>query len=116
MKSQFALDLHVARRNAGLTQRDCATLLSIQPSRLSDIETGKCLPRLPEICALSLIFGRSFESLYGALFDDARDTLQQTILKLPTDTRRYVGTKNREHTIERLAIRLAEEAGGHEGA
>lgn len=116
MKSQFALDLHVARRNAGLTQRDTATLLSIQPSRFSDIETDKCLPKLPEICALSLIFGKSFESLYGALFDDARDALRKSILKLPTDTRAYVGTKNREHTIETLAIRLAEEAGGHEGA
>lgn len=116
MKSQFALDLRVVRRNAGLTQRDCAILLSIQASRFSEIETGKCLPRLAEICALSLIFGRSFESLYGSLFDDARDSLRVTILKLPKDTRVYVGTKNREHTIERLAIRLAEETGAHDGA
>lgn len=116
MKSQFALDLHVVRRNAGLTQRDCAILLSIQPSRFSDIETGKCLPRLAEICALSLIFGRSFESLYSTLFDDARGALRTTILKLPKDTRVYVGTKNRASTIERLAIRLAEETGAHDGA
>ena len=116
MKSQFALDLHVARRNAGLTQRDCAILLSIQPSRFSDIETGKCLPRLAEICALSLIFGRSFESLYSTLFDDARDALRATILKLPTDTRIYVGTKNRDSTIERLAIRLVEETDRHASA
>lgn len=116
MKSQFALDLRVARRNAGLTQRDCAILLSIQPSRFSDIETGKCLPRFAEICALSLIFGRSFESLYAAQFDGARDALRATILKLPKDTRVYVGTKNRESTIERLAIRLAEETGAHDSA
>ena len=116
MKSQFALDLRVARRNAGLTQRDCAVLLSIQPSRYSDIENGKYLPRLPEICALSLIFGRTFEGLYGTLFNEAREALRATILTLPTDTRVYVGTKNREHTIEALAIRLAEERSGHEDA
>ncbi|MCT8327928.1 helix-turn-helix transcriptional regulator [Albidovulum sediminis] len=115
MKSQFALDLRVARRNAGLTQRDCAILLSIQASRFSEIESGKCLPRLAEICALSLIFGRTFESLYGVLFDGARDALRKTILKLPADTRVYVGTKNRDHTIERLAVRLAEEQYRHDG-
>ena len=116
MKSQFALDLRVARRNAGLTQRDCAVLLSIQPSRFSDIENGHCPPRLAEICALSLIFGRSFESLFATSFDAAREALRVTILALPTDTRTYVGTTNRESTIERLAIRLAEETGTYERA
>jgi len=116
MQTQFALDLRVARRKAGLTQRDCAHLLAIHTSRLSNLEHGSYLPSLPEICELSLIFGRSFESLFAQTFADARIRLKERILTLPKDTRSYVGTMNRENTIEQLAIRLAEETSDHDRA
>lgn len=113
MSTQFALDLRLARKKSGLTQRDCAHLLAIQPSRLSDLEHGKTLPNLPEICTLSLIYGRNFESLFGQIFAGARQVLKERIVTLPKDTREYVGTRNRSHQIERLAIRLAEETDAH---
>lgn len=116
MQTQFALDLRVARRKAGLTQRDCAHLLGIHTSRMSNLEHGTHMPVLPEICLLSLIYGRSFESLYAAIFADGRDALKKRILTMPKNTRDYAGTRNRETTIERLAIRLAEESNGNEGA
>ena len=116
MQTQFSLDLRVARRKAGLTQRDCAHLLAIHTSRMSNLEHGRHLPTLPEICLLSLIYGKSFESLYAAIFADVRTALMKRILTLPKNTREYVGTRNRETTIEQLAIRLAEESNDHEGA
>ena len=83
---------------------------------MSNLEHGRHLPKLPEICLLSLIYSRSFESLYAAIFADARDALKKRILTLPKNTREFVGTRNRENTIEQLAIRLAEETNDHEGA
>lgn len=71
---------------------------------------------MPQICTLSVIYGRTFESLFGALIDDARTALQSRILSLPMDTRVFAGTRNRAHSIERLARRLAEEQASHGSA
>ncbi len=116
MSTQFALDLRLVRRKSGLTQRDCAHLLAIHPSRLSDLERGKHLPSLPEICTLSLMYDRSFESLYGTLFAEARANLRTRLISLPKDTREYVGTMNRDSSLDRLAQRLAAEVDDHGGA
>jgi transcriptional regulator with XRE-family HTH domain len=109
MKSEFALDLSLARKKAGLTQRDTAHLLAISTTRLSHLEAGLQLPGIVEICTLSLIYGRSFESLFGSIMADAKAALRDRILSLPNDVRRYVGTRNREHSIDRLARSLAAE-------
>ena len=62
MSTEFALDLRLARKKSGLTQRDCAHLLNVHASKVSALEHGKQLPTLIEICTLSLIYGRSFEA------------------------------------------------------
>lgn len=116
MSTEFALDLRLARRKAGFTQRDCAHLLAISPSVLSQMEGGKRLPSILQICMLSVIYGRSFESLFGFLLDEARAQLRARILSLPEDVRHFAGTRNRDYSIDRLAQRLADEQDEHGGA
>lgn len=113
MSTEFALDLRLARRKSGFIQRDTAHLLGLNRSKLSLLETGQRLPSLVQICTLSLIYGRSFESLFAAIMDEARTALRQRILTLPEVTRRYAGSLNRDHSIERLARSLADEPSDH---
>ena len=116
MSTEFALDLRLARRKSGFSQRDTAHLLGLNRSKLSLLETGLRLPSLVQICTLSLIYGRSFESLFGAIMAEARAALRQRILTMPKPTRKYAGAVNRDHSIERLARSLAAEADDHGGA
>lgn len=116
MSTEFALDLRLARRKSGFTQRDVAHLLGAHQTLVSELERGRQLPTLEQIVALSLIYGRSFESLFSELMRTARERLQQRILRMPDGVRSYVGTFNRDASIERLARRLAAESDAHGGA
>jgi transcriptional regulator with XRE-family HTH domain len=109
MSTEFALDLRLARRKAGLTQRDIAHLLAAHQTLVSELERGRQLPTLRQIVTLSLIYGRSFESLFAELMRTARVDLQERIVHMPAGVRSYVGTFNRDASIERLARRLADE-------
>lgn len=116
-KNAFALDLRTARKKSGLTQTDCAHLLGTFQSTVSDLEAGKRLPGLPEICTLSLIYGRTFESLYEELFSNARRALRSRLKSLSACAGNWIGRFNREYTIDRLVKRLEEfEAQDHEDA
>lgn len=106
MSTEFALDLRLARRKSGFTQRDTAHLLALNRSKLSLLETGQRLPSLVQICTLSLIYGRSFESLFSAVMAEARGAIKDRIGGLPDDSRTYVGTMNRAYSLERLEDRL----------
>lgn len=70
------------------------------------METGKCLPTIPEICTLSLIYGRSFESLFGSVFAEARKDLRTRLGTLPNRGKGWLGRFNRQNTINRIAQRL----------
>lgn len=116
MSTEFALDLRLARRKSGFTQADTAHLLALNRSKLSLLETGLRLPSLVQICTLSLIYGRSFESLFGVIMQEAKSALQTRILSIPKNSRKYAGSFNRDHSIERLARRLADEQKDDGGA
>ena len=116
MTTEFALDLRAARRKAGLTQRDVAHLLAAHQSTVSDLERGRLLPTLVQIVTLSLIYGRSFESLFAEVMRDARQALRKRLRTLPKEARTYAGTFNRESTIARLRDRLAAEETDHGGS
>jgi transcriptional regulator with XRE-family HTH domain len=116
MSTEFALDLRLARRKSGLTQRDIAHLLGAHQTLISELEHGRQLPTLAQIVTLSLVYGRSFESLFAELLKSAREQLRQRILRMPDGVRSYVGTFNRDASIERLARRLAEENGDYGNA
>jgi transcriptional regulator with XRE-family HTH domain len=109
MTTQFALDLRLARRKAGLTQREVAHLLALDPAKLSYLEHGKRLPSLIQICTLSLIFGRSFESLFGKIMDQARHDLIEQLKSIPARFRCSAATLNREATLSKLERRLKAE-------
>lgn len=113
MQNEFALDLSTARLKAGLTQEDCAHLLAIDRSRVSKLESGKRMPSIEEICTLSLIFGRTFESLFGSVFYNIREDLLDRLACLPTSSHSSAGAISRHQTLERLASRLSEEAGSN---
>lgn len=106
MSTEFALDLRLARRKAGLTQQDTAQLLGVHQSVVSDLERGRLLPTLPQICTLSVIFGRSFESLFSQLMTGAKRAIAGRITLLPSTVRSYVGTFNREASLQRIERRL----------
>uniref|UniRef100_UPI0035323876 helix-turn-helix transcriptional regulator n=1 Tax=Pararhizobium sp. IMCC3301 TaxID=3067904 RepID=UPI0035323876 len=107
MNAQFALDLKVARRKSGLTQQDCAHLLDVNPSRISRLESGRSTPSVQEICTLSLIYGRSFESLFASMFERARKLVHQQLSSLPDCPKAWLGRFNRNHTLNSLPSRLA---------
>ena len=113
MTTEFALDLRLARRKAGLTQRDTAHLLGLDPAKLSQLEHGKRLPTLTEICTLSLIFGRSFESLFGETMEIARHDLRDRLKTIPSDVRRSAATMNREASLSRLGRQLKDQHADH---
>jgi DNA-binding XRE family transcriptional regulator len=56
MYQDFLIDLKTARRRSGLTQADCGHLLGGSKSKISNLETGRKLPSMKEICGLSLIY------------------------------------------------------------
>ena len=106
MSTEFSLDLRLARRKAGLTQHDTAQLLGVHQSVVFDLERGNLLPTLPQICALSVIFGRSFESLFFELMTGAKQAISGRLSLLPATVRSYVGTFNREASLQRMERRL----------
>ena len=74
------------------------------------------LPTLGQVVTLSLIYGRSFESLFSQVMRDARQALKERLASLPDNVRTYVGTFNRASSLKRLHQRLADEDPGHGGA
>jgi len=110
MKNEFALDLKTARRKSGLTQEDCAYLMDCHPTKLTRLEGGKTLPDLKDICMLGLIFGRSFESLFAYVLKGCRKELSTRLESLPDCPQSWMGRRNRNETLNRLAADLADHA------
>lgn len=102
MTTQFALDLRLSRRKAGLTQGDCAHLLEIQQSRFSDFERGLQKPHLSELCKLAIILNRQFDTHIDEEMRQARLALKARLLSLPEQRRMSAPTHNRNHTLQRL--------------
>lgn len=106
MSTQFAHDLRLARRKAGFTQRDIAHLMGTRKSTISELERGRRRPKLTQIVTLSVIYGRSFESLFAEEMRQAEGALRERIITLPVATAKLASTFNRDASIERLAQRL----------
>jgi len=109
MSSQFALDLRLARKKAGYTQDDLAHLLDAHQTAVSQLELGKRRPSLTEIVDLSLIYGRSFESLFSELMDERKKHLSVRLSTLPKPGRNVMSTFNRPSSLSRFKQRLAED-------
>jgi transcriptional regulator with XRE-family HTH domain len=110
METNFLLDLKAARRKAGLSQPDCAHLMGCSRNVISQLEGGRRIPTIYEICALSLIYGRSFESLFGQVFADVRRRTAKNLETLPWSGQDTLDRFNRQKTLDALAERLTVEA------
>ncbi len=108
MSQAFAFDLKVARKKSGLTQQDCAHLLDVHKAKISLLEQGKTLPSVLEICTLSILYGKSFESLFGGLMEEAHRGLKDRLTTLPEISNRWIGRFIRHNTLNRIAARLDE--------
>jgi transcriptional regulator with XRE-family HTH domain len=106
MSTQFALDLRLARRKAGYTQGDVAHLLDTHQSVVSDLEKGKQRPSLEQIIELSLIYGRSFESFFGAVMAERQEQLSVRLGSLPDPGKTTAHTFNRDGSLSKLKQRL----------
>jgi len=113
MHSSFAHDLKTARRRSGLSQQDCGHLLGIDQRRISKLETGQSLPTIPEICTLSLVYGRTFESLFGSVFANARTELKAGLATLPNRGKGWLPRFNRQSTINKIAARIEDNRINH---
>ena len=106
MIHEFTLDLRAARRNSGLRQVDCAHLLGAHKSKISALEMGRQRPSVRDICTLSMIYGRSFESLFAGIFDEVRADLAMRLHDLPEPGVNYKRRLNRECTLQKLEERV----------
>jgi len=115
MTQEFSLDLRAARRNSGLKQVDCAHLMGVHESKISQFETGKKKPSVKEICQLSMIFGRSFESLFAGIFEEVRQEIGARMMTLSEPGPKYLRKMNRNATLQSLEIRLRDNPYDHYG-
>lgn len=108
MKEQnsVALDFRVARNKAGLRQVDCAHLLGVHETRISQIESGRILPTILETAILSVVYGKPMESLLSGLLDEIVDNLTSRLRTMPPASADRRETFNRAHTLSRLARQL----------
>ena len=106
MIQEFTLDLRAARRNSGLRQVDCAHLMGAQKNKISNLETGRQRPTVRDICTLSMIYGRSFESLFSGIFDEVRADLAMRLPSLPEPSAHYKRRVNRDGSLQKLEERI----------
>ncbi|MHA7820268.1 MAG: helix-turn-helix transcriptional regulator [Erythrobacter sp.] len=108
MSTQFGLDLRLARRKSGLTQADIAHLIDSHQSTVAALENGKWLPTIEQICLFSLVYGRSFESLYAEQLAEGRKRLRRNLPSLPETSGHTLMSSNREASLRKLEGRLIE--------
>jgi transcriptional regulator with XRE-family HTH domain len=112
MIQEFTLDLRAARRNSGLRQIDCAHLMGAKSSKISDLENGRQRPSVRDICTLSMIYGRSFESLFAGIFDEVKADLNCRLEDMPEPDAKYRRTNNRLRCLRSLKARLEDDQNG----
>lgn len=108
MSNKFALDLKVARKKSGLTQADLAHLLGASRGKVSHLERGTTVPTVRDICTLSMVYGKSFESLFAPVFEEIAQKLNDRLSSLPDAPKGWLGRFNRKNTLSKLATQIGE--------
>lgn len=108
MFDEFIFDLKAARKTSGLSQADCGHLLGVSNHVISQIERGKRLPTVMEICALSVIYGKSFESFYSEVFRQVHKTVESALTKLPDAPSDWPWQQARSRSMQSIVRRLEE--------
>ena len=64
MANPFQISLAAARVNANLTQAEAAEKLGVDKNTIGRWESGKVIPRTPQLLAMAHIYGVSIDNLY----------------------------------------------------
>ncbi|NOX39918.1 MAG: hypothetical protein GXP05_05230 [Alphaproteobacteria bacterium] len=67
---------------------------------------GQAIPDLREICAFSILFGRSFESLFNDIFDEVKAHMSASFETMPEGPEIRGGNFERQSSLNRLYERL----------
>ena len=103
MKTEFSMDLRLARRRAGLIQTDVAHLTGMSVPRYSSIERGHCMPSVTEFFALATVLDRQFSSYCTGEIKAQRSLIFKRLSTLPVPKRYHPNLHGRELTLARLA-------------
>jgi len=90
-------------------------LLELSDEEVAALESGERLPSLLETCKLSLVYNRSFESLYGAIRKTAKQELFEQMPSLPSETSNKASSFNRDNSFKRLHGQLIGDLTGNDG-
>lgn len=96
------MDLRLARKRSGLSQRDVARLMEIDQTTYSAFERGRTAPDLEQICMLSLVFERSFLSLFELMIEEVSPRLLERVSALPQAKPKGPRLETRERHLHRL--------------
>lgn len=106
METNYALDLKVARRRSGLSQKDVSHLLGISRVRVSKLECGIAKPTPDELTTFSLIYSRSFLTIGGAVMPVLFRTLRDRLDTFPNRDSYAKGRSPKSQTLNTLSKRL----------
>ncbi len=113
MTTQFAQDLRLARKIAGLTQHDCATLMNSRRKQIRYLETGTKVPSLDDLFMLSVIYNRTFEDHFAERMRAARATVRAGLPQLPVSAGPKMLARQRQFTLDRIEADLLREPNPH---
>lgn len=106
MPYNFGLDLRVARRKSGLTQKDCAHLLGDSEPRISKLESGAVLPTSRELAILCFIFETETARLNLGIIASESDALNILLGTMPDCPQNWPSRRDRLKTLNGAAERL----------
>lgn len=109
MFTQFALDLRLARKVAGLTQDDCAILMNRSRKYVLRLENGSRAPSFEDVLLLSVIYNKTFEAHFAERLKDARATVRAGLPQLPVSTPNQINFQQRRYTLDRIESELLNE-------
>ena len=107
MKTNYALELKVARRRSGLSQQDVAHLLDISRVRVSKLECRIAVPTPDELTTFALIYSSSFLTLGGVVMPVLFRGLRDRLNTFPNFDNYASGTSRKATTLQTLTKRLA---------
>lgn len=96
------MDLRLARKIAGLTQDDCATLMNRSRKYILRLEKGARQPSLDDLLMLSVIYNRTFEAFFAERLATARATVRAGLPQLPDKVSDQVNFQKRRFTLDRI--------------
>ena len=107
MTYNFAADLQALRRQAALTQADCAHLLGVAYTRISKLESGQRQPSVRELSILCLIFNEDITETYKKVITSEARELGERLSIMPKCPKNWLNRRGRTNTINGVIARLS---------